>query len=66
MRDIVVTVPISAERRFGVLAQGLPCFGGAQLAVDATLVSPVRRDGQPARKAAQEDGAALGRRQFSE
>ena len=38
-------VPLSDGRRLEVVANGLPGFGGVQVAVDATLVSPVRRDG---------------------
>ena len=34
-------------RQIEVVANGLPLWGGAQLAVDATMVSPVRRDGHP-------------------
>ena len=32
-------------RRLEVVADGLPLFGGAQLAIDATLVSAIKRDG---------------------
>ena len=32
-------------RRLEVVADGLPLFGGAQLAIDTTLVSPIRADG---------------------
>ena len=38
---------------------GCRCGGGAQLAVDATLVSPVRRNGHPQRRAHMDDGAQL-------
>ena len=34
-------------RRLEVVADGLPLFHGAQIAVDTTLVSPLRRDGTP-------------------
>ena len=34
-------------RRLEVVADGLPLFHGAQLAIDTTLVSPVGRDGLP-------------------
>ena len=37
--------PILDHRTIEVLANGLPLFHGAQLAVDTTLVSPVGRDG---------------------
>ena len=38
---------------------GLPLFHGAQLAVDATLVSQIRGDGSARRQCADHDGAAL-------
>ena len=41
------------------MADGLPLFHGAQLAVDATLVSPFRGDGSARRQCADHDGAAL-------
>ena len=36
-----------------------PFFHGAQLAIDTTLVSPLRADGEPHRRCAEVDGAAL-------
>ena len=45
-------------RRLEVVADGLPLFG-AQLAIDTTLVSPIRADGLPRRQCAEVDGAAL-------
>ena len=42
-----------------VVADGLPLFHGAQLAIDTTLVSPVSRDGLPHPRCVREDGAAL-------
>ena len=42
-----------------MLAQDLPCFGGAQLAVDVTLRSPLTRNGEAQPRAAEEDGAIL-------
>ena len=47
------------DRRLGVVVDGLPLFHGAQLAIDTTLVSPVRADGAPRRQCATRDGAAL-------
>ena len=38
---------------------GLPLFGGAQLAIDATIVSALRGDGSARRGASVEDGVAL-------
>ena len=45
-------------RRLEVVADGLPLFHGAQVVLDTTLVSPLRRDGTPHAQCA-EDGAAL-------
>ena len=47
------------DRRIEVIANGLPLWNGAQLAVDTTLVSPLTRDGQPRRRAGRFAGAAL-------
>ena len=41
------------NRRLEVVADGLPLFGGVQLAVDTTLVSAIQGDGQPQRGAAE-------------
>ena len=46
-------------RRLEVVADGLPLHGGAQLAVDTTLVSPLHRDGRAIRGAAEKNGEAL-------
>ena len=46
-------------RRLEIVADGLPLFGGAQLAIDTTLVSAIRQDGTPIRGAATRDGVAL-------
>ena len=40
-------------------ASGLPVAGGAQVAIDATLVSPLKRNGTARPRAHREDGAAL-------
>ena len=50
---------VADARRLEVVADGLPLFGGAQLAVDATLVSALRSDGTARRRADQIDGVAL-------
>ena len=42
-----------------VVANNLPLWNGAQLAVDTTLVSPVRRDGTAYPRAVAEDGVRL-------
>ena len=47
------------DRRIEAIANGLPIWGGAQLAVDTTIVSPLTRDGQQRRRAGQYAGTAL-------
>ena len=46
-------------RRLEVVADGLTLWQGAQLAINTTLVSPLRRDGSARPRAADHDGAAL-------
>ena len=38
---------VEDQQRIEVIAEGLSVFHGAQLAVDTTLVSPLRADGEP-------------------
>ena len=59
VRDLDLPVLGHDGRRLEVVADGLPLFGGAQLAIDTTLVSPIRGDGQPRPMCATHDGAAL-------
>ena len=60
LRDFVVEMPNVADGpQLEVVADGLPLFGGVQLAIDTTLVCALRRDGNPTHNAAIEDGAAL-------
>ena len=47
------------NRSLEVVVQGLPVHHGAQVAVDATLVSPLKRNGEARPKADWLDGAAL-------
>ena len=47
------------DRRIEFIANGLRLWGGAQLAVDTTLVSPLTSSSQPRRRAGQYAGAAL-------
>ena len=47
------------DRGIEVIANGLPLWGGCQLAVDTTLVSPLTRDGQPRQRQRRYAGAAL-------
>ena len=51
--------PRADNRRLEVVADGLPLFQGAQLAVDTTMVSTARADGAFRRQCAERDGAAL-------
>ena len=62
VRDLNVR-GISADdgRRLEVVVSGLPLYQGQQLALDATLVSPVRRDGTAQPGAAVEVGVTLRR-----
>ena len=53
-----INVAALDSRRIEVLAQDLPCFSGAQLAVDITLCSALTSDGE-AHQAADVDGAVL-------
>ena len=57
--DLGVAQPALDGRRLEVVAEGLPLFGGVQLALDTTLVSPVRADGTARPGAAHRDGVAL-------
>ena len=47
------------NRWLETVADGLPLFLGAQLAIDPTLVSVFRRNGTPGPQCANEDGASL-------
>ena len=61
VRDLDLAIPQQAldGRRLEVVADGLPLFGGVQLAIDSTWVSLVRADGTARRGAAQHDGVSL-------
>ena len=62
VRDLDLPVPNAADgRRLEVVVDGLPLFGGSQLAVDTTLVCALRSDGTPHRGAAEADGVVLSR-----
>ena len=58
LRDLNVAVPAGDERELEVLATGLPCLAGAQLAVDVTLRSPVTGAGVPHARAATTNAVA--------
>ena len=47
-------------RRLEIVADGLTLWRGAQLAIDTTMVSPLRRDETARPRAANHDGAVLG------
>ena len=47
------------DRRLEVVVSGLPVYGGAQIAVDVTLVFPLTRKGTARPRAHKKDGVAL-------
>ena len=47
LRDVNVDIPVADSRQIEVVANGLRFGGGAQIAVDTTILSPVRGDGAP-------------------
>ena len=59
VRDLNVDPARQDDRRIEVIANGLPLWGGAQLAVDTTLVSPLTAAGLPRRAGCRTAGAAL-------
>ena len=60
LRDLDLEIADRTDaRRLEVAVDGLPLFGGAQLAIDATIVSPLRGDGSARRGASGEDCVAL-------
>ena len=59
LRDMDLGVPVGDARRLEVVVDELPVRGGAQLAVDTTLVCALHEDGRPRRRAAELDGVAL-------
>ena len=62
VRDLDLPVPDAADsRRLEVVVDGLPLFGGSQLAVDTTLVCALHGDGTPHAGAADTDGVVLSR-----
>ena len=61
LKDMNLGIAAADGRRIDVLAQGLPCRSGAQLAVDVTLRSPVTARGEAQPRAATIDGAVAER-----
>lgn len=59
VRDMNIDTPVTDERRIEVVANGLPLWGGAQLAIDTTLVCPLRADGSARARADRVEGVAL-------
>ena len=59
LRYMNISVTARDARRIEVLAQDLPCFGGAQLAVDITPRCVLSISGEPRPGAAQVDGVVL-------
>ena len=60
VRDLDLLAPQALDgRRLEVVAEGLPLFVGMQLAINATLVSPLHCDGTARPGAAHIDGVAL-------
>ena len=45
LRDMNIDAVITDARQIEVVANGLPMWNGAQVAVDTTMVSPIRADG---------------------
>ena len=60
VRDMDLAAPdLTDSRRLEVVVDGLPLFGGCQLAVDTTLVCALHCDGSPHGAAADADGVVL-------
>ena len=59
VRDLDLGAPITDARRLEVVTDGLPLHGGRQLAIDTTLVSTLKSNGEARRRTADFDGAAL-------
>ena len=59
MRDLNVAPCRQDDRCIEVIANGLPLWGGVQVAVDSTLVSPLTAAGKPRREGRRAAGAAL-------
>ena len=59
LKDFNLKEAVEDNRRLKVSAENLPLWSGAQLGVDATLVSPVHRDGTLYPRTAGEDGVRL-------
>ena len=59
LRDLDLPVPVNDGLRLEVVVDGFAVFGGAQLAMDTTVVSSFHCDGSPHRGTADVDGTVL-------
>ena len=59
LADMNLDVPVSDERRIEVVANVLPLWHGSQLALHATIVSPLTRRGEAHPRADVQPGCAL-------
>ena len=59
LADMNLDVPVADERRIEVVANGLPLWHGSQLALDATIVSPLTRRGEAHPHADVQPGCAV-------
>ena len=59
MREMDGAPNVEDGRRLEVVVDGLPLFGGGQIAVDTTMVGALHGNGFPRREAADRDGVAL-------
>ena len=59
LANMNIDVAVTDDRRIEVVANGLPCWHGSQQAVDATIVSPVTRNGEEQPGADVQPGRAL-------
>ena len=62
VRDMDLGAHVQLDgRRLEIVVDGLPLWGGSQLAVDTTMVCPLSRDGVGQRGSATTDGKSLAR-----
>ena len=59
VRDADMDVLVADGRRLEVVVDGLLLLGGAQIAVDTTMVCALHDDGRPRQGAAKDDGEAV-------
>jgi len=59
LRDMNLDTIITDERRIEIVANGFPIWHGAQVAIDTSLVSPVRGNGTARPHAADTSGTAI-------